>query len=80
MTLLVDNPLVDICCVDSPLVDAPLVDISLIDAPLVDISLVDAILLMRTFGFQSLGHPCINDHEKRERLLSPEDFIKLFPL
>lgn len=30
--------------------------------------------------WQSLGHPCINDNEKREKLLSPEDFIKLFPL
>ncbi|XP_076440571.1 F-box only protein 25-like [Babylonia areolata] len=30
--------------------------------------------------WQSLGHPCIRDNEKRERTLTPEDFIKLFPL
>ncbi|KAK7492874.1 hypothetical protein BaRGS_00015821 [Batillaria attramentaria] len=30
--------------------------------------------------WQSLGHPCISDAEKKERVLSPEDFIKLFPL
>lgn len=30
--------------------------------------------------WQSLGHPCISDSEKKEKVLNPEDFIKLFPL
>ncbi|KAK7100255.1 F-box only protein 32-like [Littorina saxatilis] len=30
--------------------------------------------------WQSLGHPCISDVEAKSRVLSPEDFIKLFPL
>lgn len=30
--------------------------------------------------FQSLGHPCVGESNKSEKVLTPEDFIRLFPL
>ncbi|XP_025108955.1 F-box only protein 25-like isoform X2 [Pomacea canaliculata] len=30
--------------------------------------------------WQSLGHPCVGESNKSEKVLTPEDFIRLFPL